>query len=299
MRYHVKGLLLLLLLFSGLACHTVELDPFVPKPHKYQTGFRFNPKTNSVVRTTGRGRLKSRDSWSVRSNKAGKSFRQRSGRGLSSRDSYAARSRSTRGGNRFSASKQRVVRNGAPRPRSQESFASRTSHPKGGARFSERKGRVVAKKGRLFVPRHRDSFSTQHRSTRGNYAYNAKRRQVTKARTLFNLFRGQERTRDSFSRRAGGIHGSFAFNAKHRRVHKVWNPFLPKHEKDKTSFGGRKKKMYRHYVFNKKAKSVKHRKGFFFRLMDRWKNKPYKRKKKDRELELWDPKMRRQMHGGR
>ncbi len=255
--------LLLLLLVSGWACRSVKPDPFVPKPHRYQTGFRFDAKKRSVVRTTGRSRPRSRIAWTVQTRGKGKSLRQQGGARSFSRDAYSARPRRYQGGHRYSSTKKRVIRSGIRKPRS------------------------------------RDSFSAGHRSTHGNYAFNAKRRQVTKARTLFNVFRSRERTSDSFSRRAGGERGSFAYNAKHRRVRQLWNPFRPKHEKESSSFGGRRKTMFKHYVFNKQSKSVKHRKGFFFRLIDRWKNKPYKRKKKDSELELWDPKMRRQMRGGR
>jgi hypothetical protein len=107
------------------------------------------------------------------------------------------------------------------------------------------------------------------------------------------------RGRDSFSSRPKSVQSSYAYNEKHKRVQKKWNPFMPKRERESSSFGGRKLKTYKHYVFNAKSKQIKHRRGFIFNIINGIQNRtPKHKKKKDKELNLWDPKMRRHMKGG-
>jgi hypothetical protein len=227
--------------------------------------------------------------------------------GKRDRDSFSSRAKRNSVENRYSRSQRRVVArtglfSGSRGRSARDSFSSKRKSKGESFRFSEGQRRVVSKK-QLFLfnarkrTRDNDSFSTRKQAAKGSYEFSSRQKKVTKARTLFNLFGKRERFDDSYSAPANRRSPSYKYNAKERKVKYQWNPLRPRRERETSSFGGRKLKTYKHYVYDAKNRQVKHRKGFFFKLFDRIQNPVYKPKKKKKELELWDPKMRRHLKG--
>ena len=166
-------------------------------------------------------------------------------------------------------------------------------------RFDKKSKRIVSK-GKFVVfgskRHHRDmgSYAGKKRNSGGMFAFNAKKHRVTKTKAVFSGYK-RFRAGDSFGGKRNSRGGEFSFNGKKKRVSKRTLLFKPR-DTDPGSFGskgGRRNSLYKQNAFNKKQKRIHHRKGIFWDIFG-GQNK-VSRKKKEPELDLFDPKVRHRL----
>lgn len=300
------------------SCHRDLSDPFIPKDKKFDTQFKFSTRKNRTVekhssfaRSKGgfkdsfgsakRGGGKGgggKDSFSFKpSKKTGGGFGKdsfsssigkRTGGGFA-KDSYSASGKS-----RFGKASPRFL---SKRGGKKDSYSLKHKKVSGMFRFSKTKNSIVSKQKFLVFGNHKrinesGSFGAKQKKGSGQFGSGHKR-MVSKKRMVFS---GAKRLRssESFNVRVKRHPRVFGFNAEKKRVSPIVS--LKRHkDTDAGSFGhGRKNANFsRQYVFSKKQKRVKKRDSIWWDMNQSFHKK--KRKKKLPELELFDPKMNREL----
>jgi hypothetical protein len=140
------------------------------------------------------------------------------------------------------------------------------------------------------------SYAGKKRNSGGMFTFNKKKHRVTKTKAVFGGYK-RFRKGDTFGGKRNSSGGEFGFNKKKKRVSKKFLPFKPR-DTDPGSFGrrsgGKRSSGSKQNVFNNKYKRIHHRNGVFWDLFGGRHN--VTRKKKELQLELFDPKEKRQMH---
>ena len=171
---------------------------------------------------------------------------------------------------------------------------------KGGSdfRFNKGKNRVVTK-GSFFLfkavkrEKTNDSFGGKRRGVSGGFSFSKKNKAVVKQKgTSRGIWR--DRSAGSFGGKVAKRESWYHFNKNTRRTVKSGGFLRRKHERETSSWGGTKKKAFvKMHVYKKKSRRVAKHDGFFYDFKNIFIKK--KRHKKDMELELFDPKMRRKV----
>jgi len=256
-------------------------DSFSFKPSK-KTGGGFGKDSFASPRGKRTGGGFGKDSFSSkRGKKTGGGF---------SKDSYSASGKS-----RFGKAAPRFL---SKRGGKKDSYSLKHKNVSGMFRFSKTKNSIVSKQKFLVFSNHKrinesGSFRAKSKKVSGQFRYSGHKRMVSKKRMVFS---GAKRLRasESFNVRAKRHPRVFGFNAEKKRVSPIVS--LQRHkDTDAGSFGhGRKNANFsRQYVFSKKQKRVKKRDSIWWDMNQSFHKK--KRKKKLLELELFDPKMKREM----
>lgn len=248
-------------------------------------GFGKDSYSSRSGKRTGGGFGK--DSYSSRSKK-------RNGGGFG-KDSYSSRSK--HGGFGRSAGRKYLAKHSGGK----DSYSLRHKRVSGLFRFSKTKNSIVSEN-KFFVfgtqKRNRESgsFSSKHRKNSGQYSFSNKKRNVAKKHFVFS---GTKRLRSagSFNVRVKKRPKEFGYNADKKRVSKIFT-LIKRKDTDPGSFGhGSKPRLSKQYVFNKKTKRVKKKDSIWWDLNQSFRRKKYK--KKEMELELFDPKMKRKLNIGK
>jgi len=216
-------------------------------------------------------------------------------RGKKTGGGFAKDSYSSSGKSRFGKAAPRFL---TKRGGNKDSYSLKHKKVSGMFRFSKTSNSIVSKQKFLVFGSHKrsaesGSFRAKHKKFSGQFRFSKNKGMVSKKRMVFN---GTKRLRASESFNVGIKRHprAFGFNAEKKRVSPIVSLIRHK-DTDEGSFGhGRKNSNFsRQYVFSKKQKRVKKRDSIWWDMNQSFHKK--KRKKKSLELELFDPKMKRQM----
>ncbi len=284
---------------GGVKSHRQGTDSYSSKParSRYTHSASHDSYSSRKVINNRQGNNRNHDSFSSR--------KKRSGTNSFGSDSYSRRANKTRKQNQFSNSKNRVVNKGTfgkQKNQSNDNFSFKRSKSSGMFRFDKKNNRIVtSKKLRHFDTKKREresgSFNVKRHSASRQFSFNNKKKLVTRNRFVLGGLKRFRKGSDSFS---GGQHhksGEFGFNHKKKRVSKKFVLFKPR-DTDAGTFGGktRTKNSMNQNSFNDKTKRTNHSRGTKHNLFSGTKRKNHK--KKEREMDLFDPQMKRRLNFG-
>ena len=302
-KWHILNFFLICSILLS-ACHRDLSDPFVPKDRTFKTQFKYSSSRNRTVEKHSgfaRKRGKFSDTFGVRNKSGGRNHQQ-------SKDSYSSSNKKAHSGNRFSTSRNRVVNNGSflsPHRREHDSFSAKSGkkhNHKGQSNhdsYSIRSKKANSKDNLASKKRMRESgvFNVKRHNMSGQYDYSGKKRQSFKSSNESSLHKRPRNSNESYGARSKQKSGEFSYNQKHKRVGKKIILFKSK-DTNPGTFGGKikTKTNSKQSSFNDKTKRIKHREGSFW---DFFRGQRYRNhKKKDRELELFDPKIKHRLKLG-
>ncbi len=274
-------------------------DSYSHRAKKSQKQNRFSKSKERVVNksTFGLKGQKTKDSYSSR--------KKHKGDNSSGGDSYSRHVKKDRKQNRFSNHKHRVVNKSTfsgRKNRNSDSFSGRKRNESGMFRFDKKHNHVVTKRkflqfGTKKRERESGSFRVRHHHQSGQFAFNAKKKQVTKKRADLKGYKRIRGGSDTFSGRHKGRTGEFGYKQKKKRVGKKFLLFKP-HDTDAGTFGGktRNRNTMHQHTFSSKNKRVRHHGGVLWDLFSRTNHKNHK--KKEKEMNLFDPKMSKHLNIG-
>ena len=142
------------------------------------------------------------------------------------------------------------------------------------------------------------SYAGKKQNSGGMYAFNEKKRQVTKTKSSSDGYK-RFKDEDSFGGKSNSHGSEFAYNAKKKRVSKKSMLFKPS-DTDPGSFGhkgGIQNSVSKQHTFSNKQKRINHHNGIMWDLFGN--KQKVSRKKKEPQLDLFNPNMRNQMNLGR
>lgn len=324
----INFLLAVLLLIS---CSRNVTDPFIPKDKKFDTQFKFSKKKNHTIEkhvsfskhngkfkdafavSYGMGNRKSNYREKFSSHKKGsyggtdfkksKNSFSGSGNNLLKKKNYSAaftsgnkkQSKSYSSGSAYKKSKNKGSRFGY------DSFGSKKKTESGMYRFDAKSKKVVSRKkitvfGSVKSVTGSGSYSQGKKHSKGMFTYNKKKKQVTSKHMVFSGIRSVKK-KDAF----GGVKNSsgseFKFQPKKKRSGKKFM-LIKKGDVKSGSFGGKilvRRNISNKHVYSKKGKSHQQSRPF---MRNRYSRGNGSDKKKELQLDLFDPKLKRQMRIG-
>ena len=277
--------------------HQQGNDSYSSPKKKNKSGHRFSIFQDRVVSKGSPKSKRDHDTFSSR--------KRNKGSNSSGGDSYSHRAKKSQKQNRFSNHKHRVVNKSTfsgRKNRNSDSFSGRKRNESGMFRFDKKHNHVVTKRkflqfGTKKRERESGSFRVRHHHQSGQFAFNAKKKQVTKKRADLKGYKRIRGGSDTFSGRHKGRTGEFGYKQKKKRVGKKFLLFKP-HDTDAGTFGGktRNRNTMHQHTFSSKNKRVRHHGGVLWDLFSRTNHKNHK--KKEKEMNLFDPKMSKHLNIG-